>query len=101
LAVPPPARETAVVLPVSRMSLNRPAAGAASRQRRRADMHQSVCCIAYKICCRKKHQSSFRLLRKTRGAEFLDDAAKIFVFSVIFQSIAAKSCSRALFRHAV
>jgi hypothetical protein len=39
------------------------------------------------------------LLRKTEGAEFLDYAAKIFILTVIFQSIAAKSCSRALFRH--
>jgi hypothetical protein len=49
----------------------------------------------------KKHQPSFRLLRKITGAEFLDVTAQTFILTVIFQSIAAKSCSRALFRHAV
>jgi hypothetical protein len=49
----------------------------------------------------QKHQSLSRLLRKKSGAEFLDDAAQIFILTVIFQSIAAKSCSRALFRHTV
>jgi hypothetical protein len=41
------------------------------------------------------------LLRKTRSAEFLDDAAQIITLTVIFQPIAAKFCNRALFRHAV
>jgi hypothetical protein len=59
-----------------------------------------VCCIAY-ICCRKKRQPPFPLLRKTRVAEFLDDAAEILILTVIFQPFAAKYCSRALFRHAV
>jgi hypothetical protein len=52
------------------------------------------------IYCRKKNQSPSRLLRKMRSAEFLDGAAQIVILTVIFQSIAAKFCSRALFRHA-
>jgi len=41
------------------------------------------------------------LLRKIRIAEFLDDGAQIFIFVIIFQSIAPKFCNRALSRQAV